>query len=322
MTTCVVTGAAGFLGSHLSEALLADGLTVIGIDNFDPFYDRETKERNLTLASGHPSFRFEERDITHPDALTDLLTSDSVVVHLAAKPGVRPSIANPLGYAHANVIGTMNVAASMQRAGATRLVFASSSSVYGNSTPSPFREDAEARHPISPYAASKRAAELLLESLAEYGDLRVAALRYFSVFGPRQRPDLALPIFTRRMLAGAPVTLYGDGTQARDYTYVSDIVAGTIAAIRWTATAQAGVRYFNLGGNQAVTVSELLKTLSEALGVEPTVEWTPLPEGDVERTAADLTESGRVLGYTPSVSLAEGVAHFVRWYREAHGSQH
>jgi len=322
MTRVLVTGAAGFIGSHLVEALLARGDEVIGVDNFDPFYGRAVKEANLTGALGRPGYAFHELDVLDSDRLAGLLSADTVVAHLAAKAGVRPSIADPVGYARANVVGTAAVVEAMRRAGATRLAFGSSSSVYGNATPAPFREDAPALDPVSPYAATKRAAELFLISSAPIQALKVAALRYFTVFGPRQRPDLAIHKFARRMLEGVPLTLFGDGTQARDYTYYSDIVAGTIAAIDWTEQAPVGVECFNLGGRRPVPLRQMVATLSEALGIEPEVEWHPMQPGDVEHTSADLEKSGRVLGFAPTVSFDDGIVRFVEWCRALYARQH
>lgn len=321
MTSLLVTGAAGFLGSHLVDAALAQGHDVIGLDNFDAFYDRAVKVRNLAGAMPHPQFRMVEGDILDTDLVADLIDPDTTVVHLAARPGVRPSLRDPVGYARTNVLGTLSVLEAMRRRGATRLVFASSSSVYGNATPSPFREDASAVHPISPYAASKRSAELLLESLAPHAGMRVAALRFFTVIGPRQRPDLALQVFARLLVAGESVTLFGDGSQARDYTYVGDIVSGTLAAVEWTGTAVPGVRYYNLGGSNPVPVLTLLTILARALGVTPVVTWAPLPAGDVERTAADLSRATAELGFRPLVPLEEGITRFATWFQETHGPQ-
>lgn len=322
MTRVLVTGAAGFIGSHLAEALVARGDEVIGIDSFDPFYPRAFKEANLAGLRRHPAFRLVEADVALVGTVAGLLTADTVVVHLAAKAGVRPSIADPVGYARTNVEGTAAVIEAMRRAGATRLVFGSSSSVYGNSTPAPFREDAAALAPVSPYAATKRAAELLLAAMAPLAGLKVASLRYFTVFGPRQRPDLAIHGFTRRMLQGEPLTLFGDGSQARDYTYCSDIVAGTVAGIDWTADAAVGVEHFNLGGNRPVPLRDLVSVLSRAVGVAPRIEWLPMQPGDVELTFADLTKSASVLGFAPRVEFAEGIARFVEWCRAFYESQH
>ncbi|MEZ0335065.1 MAG: NAD-dependent epimerase/dehydratase family protein [Gemmatimonadales bacterium] len=319
MTRILVTGAAGFIGSHLAEALARRGDEVIGVDNFDPFYPREMKERNLTVARSLPGFSFLEQDMLDADAIASLLTPDTVVVHLAAKAGVRPSLADPVGYARVNVTGTAAVAEAARRAGVSRFVFGSSSSVYGDSTPVPFREDAIAIEPVSPYAATKRAAELLLRSIALVYGLRVASLRFFTVYGPRQRPDLAIHAFALRMVDGRPVTLFGDGTQSRDYTYCDDIVAGAVAAVDWTATAPIGVDTFNLGGNRAVPTGAMVEEIARALGIQPRIEWTPMQPGDVQRTAADLTKSQAVLGYVPRTPFPEGIRRFVAWFREAYG---
>jgi UDP-glucuronate 4-epimerase len=319
VTRLLVTGAAGFIGSHLIGALLSQGDEVVGVDNFDTFYPRAMKERNLAEVGRRPGLSFREHDILDVAAMRERLTPDTVIVHLAAKAGVRPSLADPVGYARANVTGTAAVLEAARQAGVSRLVFGSSSSVYGDSTPAPFREDATAVAPVSPYAATKRAAELLLSAVAPMYGLRAASLRFFTVYGPRQRPDLAIHAFTRKMVEGRTLTVFGDGTQARDYTYCDDIIAGVLAAIRWTATAPVGVDTFNLGGNRAVSTGDMVAEIAQALGVQPKVEWAPMQPGDVQRTAADLTKSSAVLGYTPKTSFPEGVRRFVQWYREVYG---
>ena len=319
MSRVLVTGAAGFIGSHLVEALVRQGDEVLGVDNFDPFYARAMKERNLSEVGREPGFSFWEQDILDVAAMRERLTPDTVIVHLAAKAGVRPSLADPVGYAHANVTGTAAILEAARQAGVSRIVFGSSSSVYGDSTPAPFREDAAAVLPVSPYAATKRAAELLLSSVASIYGFRAASLRFFTVYGPRQRPDLAIHAFTRKMFEGRPLTLFGDGTQARDYTYASDIIAGVLAAIGWTATAPIGVETFNLGGNRAIPTEDMVAEIARALGMEPKVVWAPMQPGDVQRTAADLTKSTAVLGYTPKTPFPEGIRRFVYWFREAYG---
>ena len=321
MTRVLLTGAAGFIGSHVTERLLARGDMVIGVDNFDPFYPRQVKERNLEVARRQAGFSFHEADLLDTAALARLLTPDTVVVHLAAKAGVRPSLQDPAGYVRANVTGTQSVIDAMRTAGARRLVFGSSSSVYGDDTTPPFREDAPAVHPISPYAATKRAGELLLEAEAPHAGLQSVALRFFTVYGPRQRPDLAIRSFTRRMAAGEAITMFGDGSEARDYTYIDDIVAGVVAALDWTATAPAGMEILNLGGNEAVPLSRMIATIAAALGVEPTIERGPRQPGDVRLTSADLTHSEAVLGYRPQISFPEGIRRFVAWYREDYARQ-
>ncbi|HSR14335.1 MAG TPA: NAD-dependent epimerase/dehydratase family protein [Gemmatimonadales bacterium] len=317
----LVTGAAGFIGSHLVDALLSRGAEVVGLDNSDPAYEREAKEANLAAARRQPGFRLVEGSILDVPLVAGLLTPDTILVHLAARAGVRPSLADPVGYAETNVTGTAAVAEAARKAGVVRLVFASSSSVYGNDSARPFREDAAAVAPVSPYAATKRAGELLLSALAASAGLRVAALRYFTVIGPRQRPDLAVHAFTRRLVRGEPITLFGTGNEARDYTHCSDIVAGTLAALDWTESAPVGMEVFNLGGSRPIPLHRMVDVLAAQLGVELRIVRAPLPPGDVEFTAADLSRAGRVLGYRPSVQFEAGVADFVRWYGETHGHQ-
>lgn len=317
----LLTGAAGFIGSHLAEGLLARGDTVIGVDNFDPFYARAVKERNLERARSFPEFGFHDVNILDAAALAPLCTPETVVVHLAAKAGVRPSLQDPAGYVRVNVVGTQSVLDAMRAAGVRRLVFGSSSSVYGDDTEPPFREDAPAAQPISPYAATKRAGELILQAHAPHVGLRAAALRFFTVYGPRQRPDLAIHSFTRRLSAGEPITMFGDGGEARDYTYIDDIVAGVISALDWTASAPAGMEIFNLGGNEAVPLARMISTIAGELGVTPTIERGQRQPGDVRHTSADLAKSARVLGYRPATSFPDGVRRFVAWFRETHARQ-
>ena len=315
----LVTGAAGFIGSHLVDALTAQGNEVIGVDNFDPFYPRAMKERNLAEVASPSGFSFHEQDMLDVRALRTLLTSETVIVHLAAKAGVRPSLADPVGYARANVTGTAAVLEAARQAGVSRIVFGSSSSVYGDSTPAPFREDAVAIVPVSPYAATKRAGELFLSAVAPIYGFRAASLRFFTVYGPRQRPDLAIHSFARKMAAGETLTLFGDGTQARDYTYCDDIIAGVLAAIDWTATATIGNEIFNLGGNRSIPTEAMVAEIARALRIEPRIEWAPMQPGDVQQTAADLTKSGAVLGYAPKTPFPEGIRRFIQWFREAYG---
>jgi UDP-glucuronate 4-epimerase len=319
VTRILVTGAAGFIGSHLVEALVAQGDEVIGIDNFDPFYPRAMKERNLAEIGRKPGFSFRELDLLDSAALRRLLTPETVIVHLAAKAGVRPSLADPVGYARTNVAGTAAIAEVARDAGVSRVVFGSSSSVYGDSTPVPFREDAVAIVPVSPYAATKRAGELLLSAIAPIYGFRTVSLRFFTVYGPRQRPDLAIHAFARKMVEGQTLTLFGDGTQSRDYTYCDDIVAGVLSAIAWSATAPVGVETFNLGGSRPVPTEAMVAEIADALGVRPRIAWAPMQPGDVQQTAADLTKSSAILGFQPKTTFSDGIRRFVHWFREAYG---
>jgi UDP-glucuronate 4-epimerase len=317
VTKVVVTGAAGFIGSHVVEALVARGDEVLGIDDFDPFYARDRKERNLAGLRGASRFRLVEASITDPAMVAAHLDRDTVVIHLAAKAGVRPSLADPTGYAMVNVGGTAAVLDACRRAGVSRVVNASSSSVYGDASPVPFREDAPCLDPVSPYAASKRAAELLLGSVAGPFGLRAVTLRFFTVYGPRQRPDLAIHAFARRLLQGEALPIFGDGTDSRDYTYVDDIVAGVLAAADRTAGLAPGtVETFNLGGDRPVPLGVMVETLARAMGVTPDLDRRPRQTGDVHHTAADLTRARAALGYAPRVSFVEGIDRFVQWIRD------
>lgn len=317
----LVTGAAGFIGSHVCEALLARGHEVIGFDNFDPFYPRAVKERNLAGARSVKGFRFVEGDVAR-----DPLPLDGVaaVLHLAAKPGVRPSLEDPAAYMDANVTGSARVFEAARRAGVMRVVFGSSSSVYGNATPAPFAEDAPAVSPISPYAATKRAGELVAHAFAHLYPMRILCLRFFTVYGPRQRPDLAIHKFTDLIARGRPVRMHGDGSSERDYTYITDALDGILAALEWTGPGggkPGTMEVVNLGGGARVRLDRLIALIGAALGREPQIERHPDQPGDVRLTDADLAHAGRVLGFKPRVGIEEGLRNFVRWYQEIHGRQ-
>lgn len=314
----LVTGAAGFIGSHVCEALVARGDEVWGVDNFDPFYPRPVKERNLAGLRGERRFRLLEADVAH-DAVP--LDGVDVLVHLAAKPGVRPSLEDPTAYMEVNVTGTARLLDGARRAGVRRVVLGSSSSVYGDATPAPFAEDAPAVQPISPYAASKRAAELVAHAFAHLYALRLICLRFFTVYGPRQRPDLAIHQFTDRIARGLPVRMHGDGFSERDYTYISDAVAGVVAAVDWTARPGAAWTVVNVGGGERVRLDRLLALIGRAVGREPIVERHPDQPGDVRITAAGLASAERELSYQPRVGIEEGVRRFARWYEDTYGRQ-
>jgi len=318
----LVTGAAGFIGSHVCEALVARGHEVIGVDNFDPFYPRAVKERNLAELAGNRAFRLVEADVAR-DALP--LAGVAAVLHLAAKPGVRPSLEDPAAYMEANVTGTARVLEAARRVGVTRIVFGSSSSVYGDATPAPFAEEAPAVTPISPYAASKRAGELLAHAFAHLYPLRIICLRFFTVYGPRQRPDLAIHRFTDLIARGQPIPMHGDGSSERDYTYITDALTGILAALDWTARTGAagsgGVEVVNIGGGARVRLDRLIELLGAALRRAPLIERRGDQPGDVRVTAADLRRAARTLDYRPRVGIEEGIRNFVRWYEETHGRQ-
>jgi UDP-glucuronate 4-epimerase len=314
-----VTGAAGFIGSHVVERLLGRGDSVLGLDNFDPFYSPQEKRDNLTAAVASPRFRLDEVDVADGAALKAALDGYShpldALVHLAAKAGVRPSIADPPAYVRANVLGTQTLLGEAQRRGIRRIVFASSSSVYGNSATVPFNESATAVEPVSPYAATKRAGELLCYAHHHLYSGSVLCLRFFTVYGPRQRPDLAIRKFATLMTAGKAIPLFGTGATERDYTWIDDIVDGVVAAVDRSARAPREFEIVNLGGSRATDLRRLVQLLSDALGIKPTFEHLPPQPGDVERTWADVAKAQRLLGYRPAVPIEEGIKRFAAWFK-------
>jgi len=315
----VVTGAAGFIGGHVCQALLDAGYSVTGLDNFDPFYDRAIKEDTVGELKAQRTFSFVEGDIRDSGVLNQVLRGTGVVVHLAARAGVRPSIEDPVLYSSVNVEGTVCLLEQCRRAGVRRVVFGSSSSVYGDATPVPFSEEAAAVAPVSPYAATKRAGELLCQVYSDLYDMRIAALRFFTVYGPKQRPDLAIHRFTRLLTSRSPIQQFGDGSTERDYTHVSDILKGVIGAVRWTESEDPLLEIFNLGESRTVRLDRLIELIAGALGVEPQIERLPRQPGDVVRTFADISKARRMLGYDPCISIEDGIIDFVEWYRVTHG---
>ncbi len=311
----LVTGAAGFLGSHLSEQLLRAGCTVIGIDNFDPFYPRPIKEANITALRESERFLFFEGDLRDQGFLEKVFLSakPQIVVHLAAKAGVRPSLRQPEAYYQTNVIGTLRLLEVMRQQNVPYLVFASSSSVYGNRNTVPFRETDPVDHPVSPYAATKKAGELLCYTYHHLYDFSVSCLRFFTVYGPRQRPEMAIHKFTRLIDLGMPVTLYGDGSSRRDYTYVDDVVAGILLAMEHLN----GYEIFNLGESQTISLLEVVRTIERHLGKRAKIEWQPFQPGDVYQTYADISKAQRQLGYRPTTDFDTGIQRFCQWYQQA-----
>ena len=302
----LVTGAAGFIGSHVSAALLRAGARVVGVDNFDPFYPREEKLANLERHGARAAgFELVETDITDSAAMGALIarTRPDGVIHLAAKAGVRPSVEDPVGYTRVNVLGTSTVLHATR--GVSRVLIASSSSVYGNNPKTPFAEEDAVEAPISPYAATKRACELLAFTHHRITSTPVACLRFFTVFGPGQRPDLAIAKFMRLIRQDRPITMFGDGSMSRDYTYIDDIVSGVLAAYERVPTF--GYRVWNLGSDCPVRLDELVREISIVTGRTPRVDRMPPGAGDVERTWADLTRSRAELGYAPATARATGL---------------
>ena len=309
----LITGAAGFIGSHLCERLLADGCTVIGIDNFDDFYDPQIKRRNISGCLKNKNFQLIEADIRDSTAMDEAVGDGAeIIVHLAARAGVRPSIAQPLLYADVNVNGTMVLLQAAAKHKVARFIFSSSSSVYGNNEKVPFSEDDNVDFPISPYAATKKAGELICHTYHHLYGIAITCLRFFTVYGPRQRPDLAIHKFAKLIEQGKPIPVYGDGTMMRDFTYVDDIIDGTVAAMQKCA----GFEIYNLGESKPITVNDLATEIEKALGKKAVREYVPAQPGDVERTYADVTKAVRELDYKPSTTIQAGLAKFVAWLRQ------
>ncbi len=308
MSIYFVTGAAGFIASHTCEALLKKGHRVVGVDNFDPYYSRELKEANLAaIRNAGDEFTFYEGDLADAEFVKILFEKErpETVIHLAAKAGVRPSIEDPAGYVRANIFASQILLNQATKSGVKRFVMASSSSVYGNSPTVPFSETQDVNQPISPYAATKRAGELIAYAHHHLTKLPIANLRFFTVFGPRQRPDLAIQKFLKLVSEEKPIPFFGDGSTSRDYTFIDDIVAGILSAA--DRIEEHGYRIWNLGGSSPVSLSEMVATIGEVVGKEPILDKKPMQPGDVERTFADLTRSEKELGYKPTTSLKEGI---------------
>jgi UDP-glucuronate 4-epimerase len=307
----LVTGAAGFVGSHLADRLLRDGWEVTGVDNFDDFYAPGLKRANVAEQLNHPAYSFVETDIRDPDAMaTRLARRYDVVVHLAAKAGVRPSIASPILYQEVNVRGTQNLLEFARTRQIPHFVFASSSSVYGVNPNVPWHEDDHVLRPISPYASTKVGGELLGHVYSHLYDIRFVALRFFTVYGPRQRPDLAIRKFANLLLNGERLPFYGDGSSRRDYTYIDDIVDGIVAAMRYTATPYEVI---NLGNSQSVTLAELVREMEDVLGATASLNLLPDQPGDVPQTWASVGKARDLLGYEPKTPLRVGLERFASW---------
>src|SRR5881397_3794766 len=307
----LVTGGAGFIGSHLVEKLLASGHEVVILDDFNDFYDPQTKHANIAgLARDVTVYHVDLRD---SESVRNLLHREKVdaIAHLAARAGVRPSIQQPRLYYDTNVTGTLHRLEAARVTGVERFVFASSSSVYGASKATPFSEDEHLTQTLSPYAATKIAGEFLCSTYSHLYNLRVVALRYFTVYGPRQRPDLAIHQFTRRIYAGQPIDQFGDGTTRRDYTYIDDVIQGTMAALDYD-----GALYdvFNLGENQTVQLKDLISAIENAVGKKAKINRLAEQPGDMPRTYADISKARKLLGYSPTTKLSEGLRKFVEWF--------
>ncbi len=314
MVTILVTGCAGFIGSHVCDLLLNKGFNVIGVDNFDPFYNRAVKESNLAKFKTHPAFSFYEIDIT---AGLDAIKEENIkaVIHLAAKAGVRPSIENPADYLKVNIVGTQKVHEFMQARSISKLVFASSSSVYGNSKKMPFSEDDNVDNPISPYAFTKKAGELMNYTFHHLYNIDIINLRFFTVYGPGQRPDLAIHKFVKKIANNQPIVLFGDGQTARDYTYIDDTVSGIYNALEYCLQNTGVYTTVNLGNNSPVKLNELVNIIYAGMGKEKNIVYEAMQPGDVDITFADITKAGDLLNYKPATSMTEGIRKFIAWFK-------
>lgn len=313
----LVTGAAGFIGSHICEYLIKTGMPVIGIDNFDPFYSRDVKELNLKELRQSDQFRFYETDIRDSSKLNNILSSGQVevVIHLAAKAGVRPSIDSIMEYYDVNVNGTVCLLESMRKNGIRKMLFASSSSIYGNNPKVPFSESDRVDNPISPYASTKKSGELLCHVYNHLYGFDITCLRFFTVYGPRQRPDLAIHKFTRLIQENTPIPFYGDGSSSRDYTYIDDIVNGISCALNHLE----GYKIFNLGESKVITLKNLVEVIEQVLGKKAVLNQLAMQKGDVTRTYANISKARAEIGYNPKYNIEKGIKKFIDWYEEVCG---
>jgi UDP-glucuronate 4-epimerase len=331
MAEILITGAAGFIGSHLSRRLLAAGRTVIGIDNLNPYYDIRLKEDRLRILQEDDAFRFIRLDIADQEALSSLFTREKprLVVHLAAQAGVRYSLTNPYAYLDSNLAGFLNILEGCRAIKTEHLVFASSSSVYGANTKMPFSIHDNVDHPVSLYAATKKANELMAHAYASLYKIPCTGLRFFTVYGPWGRPDMALFLFTRAILAGESIDVYNEGRMQRDFTYIDDIVEGIVRVMERTpapnpawdgahpdpATSYAPYKIYNIGNNQPVALLDFIATLEKILGKKAKLNLLPMQPGDVPATCADVDDLMADVGFRPATSIGEGIRRFVDWYR-------
>jgi len=309
----LVTGAAGFIGSHLCEYLV-NSHYVYGLDNFCDFYDPEIKRNNIGKLKNHKNFQLFEVDIRDKAGLNFIFSENSfdIVIHLAAMAGVRPSIENPDTYTEVNINGTVNLLEECKKNNVKKFIFASSSSVYGNNPKVPFSEKDSVDFPISPYAATKKAGELICYTYHHLYQISMAALRFFTVYGPRQRPDLAIHKFAKKIINNEPIQIFGDGTTERDYTYIDDIINGIIKAIDFIIQNN-DYQIFNLGESKTISLERMIKTIETSLGKKAQKEWLPMQPGDVIRTYADISKSKKMLGYNPKVDFELGIQKFIEW---------
>lgn len=318
MKTYLITGGAGFIGSHLADRLLAEGNKVVVIDNFNNFYNPTIKENNVRHNLNNPNYKLERVDIRNGEEVDRVFAENKIdnIMHLAAMAGVRPSIENPVLYQEVNCVGSQNILEAMKKHNVKNIVVASSSSVYGNTKTVPFKETDIVDFAISPYAATKKANEVMTHVYHKLFGFNVIMLRFFTVYGERQRPDLAINKFTRLIMEDKPIPVFGDGETSRDYTYVKDIIDGITKSLKYVEENEDVYEILNLGESEPVTLNEMIETIEQALGKKAIINRMPMQLGDVNRTYADITKAKNLIGYNPQTSFKEGIENFVNWYKE------
>lgn len=308
----LITGGAGFIGSNLTDSLLSDGHNIIVVDNFNDYYDVKLKEQNVIKNINNPKYKLYRCDICNTDKISSVFDENKidVVVHLAARAGVRPSLENPVAYVETNILGTVNILEEMKKHNIKKLVFASSSSVYGNCCSESFCECLNVNEPISPYATTKCACEQIIYTYHHLYNINAICLRFFTVYGPRQRPDLAIRKFVEKIEKDEPIDMYGDGTTKRDYTFIDDIVDGIKSSINYDKT---GYEIINLGGGEPITLKRMIETIERVLNKRAIINQKPMQPGDVEKTVCDYSKAEKLLGYKPKTSFEQGITKFIQW---------
>ena len=319
MKTYFITGGAGFIGSSLTKKLLDNGNKVVVIDNFNSYYDPKLKEKNVQEFYQNSNYKLYKGDIRNREEVKKIFDENNidVIVHLAAMAGVRPSIEDPVLYQEVNGLGTQIILEEAHLHDVMNLVMASSSSVYGNCKEVPFKENIIVDYAISPYAATKKANEVMAHVYHKLYHMNILMLRFFTVYGPKQRPDLAINKFTRLMLSNEEIPMFGDGSTSRDYTYIDDIVDGIIKSCAYATTHNNVYEILNIGSNNPISLKEMIEIIGEELGVKPKIKELPMQPGDVDQTYADISKAKELIGYEPSTSFKEGIKKFIKWYKES-----
>lgn len=318
MKTYLITGGAGFIGSHLADELLEEGNKVVVIDNFNNFYNPQIKENNIKHNLSNQNYKLERIDIRDAKEVDRVFAENKIdnIMHLAAMAGVRLSIEDPVLYQEVNCLGSQNILEAMKKHGVKNIVFASSSSVYGNTKTVPFKETDIVDYAISPYAATKKANEVMNHVYHKLFGFNVIMLRFFTVYGERQRPDLAINKFTRMILEDKPIPVFGDGSTSRDYTYVKDIIDGITKSLTYVEEHENVYEILNLGESEPITLKEMIETIEKAVGKKAKIDRKPMQPGDVDRTYADITKAKQLIGYAPKTSFRQGIQNFVDWYKK------